>query len=72
MWTPDSKEVPKEVMITGSWIKWQAFDKLSKELSENGEVYFRITLTLHPGTYQYKYIVDGEWRCDVSAPMIED
>ena len=24
--------------------------------------YFSCTLNLNPGVYQYKYIVDGEWR----------
>ena len=25
-------------------------------------------LTLPPGTYQYRYVVDGEWRADPANP----
>jgi hypothetical protein len=49
------------VIIKGSWKKWQADDHLSKEFRENGETFFRISMTLHPGTYSYKYLVDGQW-----------
>lgn len=27
---------------------------------------------LPPGKYQYKWIVDGEWKCVQSAPLIYD
>ncbi len=33
---------------------------------------FRIDLGLSPGFYQYKYVVDGEWKCDPSEPIVED
>jgi hypothetical protein len=72
IWEVEGREAPKEVLIKGSWKKWQAVDRLSREVSELGEVFFRISLMLHPGTYQYKYIVDGEWREDPKAPSLLD
>ena len=72
IWEAPSKDVPKEVMIQGSWKKWQAVDRLTREVDEAGRVFFRISLTLHPGTYQYKFIVDGEWRCDELSPSSTD
>jgi hypothetical protein len=60
------------VLITGSWTKWQTVEKLAKETNENGELYFRISLTLLAGTYEYKYIVDGEWTYDPKSLTTDD
>jgi hypothetical protein len=60
------------VLITGSWGKWQIKERLSKEVTENGEVFFRINLTLLAGTYEYKYIVDGVWKYNPKAPTVDD
>ena len=72
VWESLSKEPPKDVTIKGSWKKWQADDHLTREVRENGEVFFRITMTLHPGVYQYKYIIDGQWECDPNSPLALD
>jgi len=29
-------------------------------------------LTLLAGTYEYKYIVDGEWKYDSKMPVVDD
>jgi hypothetical protein len=36
VWYPDFKAIPKEVLITGSWTKWQTVEKLSLLNNENG------------------------------------
>lgn len=72
IWKPESKSSPGEVLIAGSWTKWQTVEKLAKETNENGEVYFRISLTLLAGTYEYKYIVDGDWTYDPKSPTTDD
>jgi hypothetical protein len=72
VWNPEGRDVPSEVLITGSWTKWQTVERLSREANENGEVYFRISLTLLAGNYEYKYIVDGDWRYDPKLPVVDD
>lgn len=67
VWEPSQKELPKEVLICGSWKKWQTFDRLVREVRENGEIFFRVSLTLSPGIYHYKFIVDGSWQIDPLA-----
>jgi 5'-AMP-activated protein kinase regulatory beta subunit len=72
VWTPEGREIPNEVLISGSWKKWQILEKLSKEVKETGETFFRINLTLLTGTYEYKFVVDGEWRYDPTSPVVDD
>jgi len=72
IWTPDGKDIPNEVLITGSWRKWQTLEKLTKETKETGEVFFRISLTLLTGIYEFKYVVDGEWKIDPKCPSVDD
>eukprot|EP00828_Plagiopyla_frontata_P037237 TRINITY_DN4897_c0_g1_i2.p3 TRINITY_DN4897_c0_g1~~TRINITY_DN4897_c0_g1_i2.p3 ORF type:complete len:109 (+),score=19.59 TRINITY_DN4897_c0_g1_i2:190-516(+) len=40
--------------------------------SKNYSNFFYIELNLHPGTYQYKYIVDDEWRLDPAARQMDN
>ena len=37
--------------------------------SEGQERVWTKVLTLEPGTYQYRYVVDGEWREDPANPQ---
>ncbi len=72
VYEPDPLHIPNEVLITGSWKKWQTLDKLNREVDDLGQVYFRRSLTLHAGTYQYKYVVDGDWKYDPTEPLLDD
>ena len=64
---PSLKKVPlriraegaKEVVITGDFTKW-AKDKVRLTPAMSGE--WVTLLELAPGEYQYRLIVDGEWR----------
>lgn len=55
------KDVPgKSVAVAGSFSDWQP-----KTMSDkNGDGVYRCRLLLTPGEYQYKFLVDGEWRSD--------
>eukprot|EP00873_Tetraselmis_striata_P021949 jgi/Tetstr1/442213/TSEL_030360.t1 len=50
----------EEVGLIGSFSNWENAMPLGKS-SETGD--FVRTLPLTPGTYQYKYLVDGKWMC---------
>lgn len=50
-----------KVFLTGSFNDWS---ETKKPLKETAEGWFSGYLLLHPGTYEYKFIVDGEWRVD--------
>ena len=60
-WTNSSAD---DVYISGSWDNWQTFHKLPNGLG-------RAPMALQPGvTYLYKFIVNGEWHIDRSAPSV--
>lgn len=58
---------PQNVYITGTFNGWHishpAF-KCAWNASEGG---YSITLTLPPGRYEYKFVVDGRWIHDPQA-----
>lgn len=46
------------VFVTGAWDNW----RIKTPLSRRGPLDpFFVVLSLPPGMYQYKYIVDGNW-----------
>ncbi len=60
-----------DVRIAGDFNGWVP-DKGVRSLIESegaGRIWTKI-LQLPPGTYQYRYVVDGEWREDPSNPQV--
>jgi hypothetical protein len=57
------------VEVTGSFAAWTR--KLPLTLSATGET-FDATLDVAPGTYVYKFVVDGVWTTAPSAPVASD
>ena len=55
----------KAVFVAGSFNNWQPVRKLEEK---NNDGVYRCRLLLEPGEYQYKFLVDGEWRSDASNP----
>jgi hypothetical protein len=58
-----------EVRIAGDfngWIPDRGVDS-QVESEGSGRVWTKV-LRLPPGTYQYRYVVDGEWRSDPDNP----
>ena len=52
----------KAVYLAGSFNAWNPAAKQMKDAKKNG-VYSTIVL-LAPGTYEYKFVVDGVWQAD--------
>jgi 1,4-alpha-glucan branching enzyme len=55
----------REVVVTGDFTAWS---REGLRLTSGGSGNWGTTLKLVPGEYQYRLIVDGEWRDDPSAP----
>ncbi|MCE9562639.1 MAG: glycogen-binding domain-containing protein [Planctomycetes bacterium] len=51
----------KLVTITGSFCHWAPE---GHPLRHDGHGTWKTTLSLQPGRYEYRFIVDGEWRDD--------
>lgn len=54
----------REVVVTGEFTGW-AKDKVRLEKRSDGE--WSAAIDLAPGRYQYRLLIDGEWRDDPSA-----
>ena len=55
----------RQVFVAGSFCDWQPKYKLVDR--DNSGIYSGRVL-LAPGEYQYKFVVDGEWRLDSANP----
>lgn len=51
----------KSVRIVGNFNNWSEEGKM---LKRNGSRIWKTTLMLQPGTYEYKFLVDGKWEND--------
>lgn len=49
----------KEVVVTGDFTDWSK-DRLKMSRAADGE--WKATLSLPPGEYQYRLLVDGQWQ----------
>ncbi|MBI4657572.1 MAG: glycoside hydrolase family 13 [Verrucomicrobia bacterium] len=54
----------REVYLSGSFNNWSC-SSLPMRKDEKGVWRLRVPLT--PGRHEYRYIVNGEWRCDTWA-----
>lgn len=54
----------REVILTGDFTGW-AKDKIRLTKGQNGE--WTGSIDLAPGEYQYRLLVDGQWRDDPTA-----
>ncbi len=52
----------REVSVAGSFNDWDPTQKKLSDKKGTG-VYTGFSL-LEPGTYEYKFVVDGDWRLD--------
>ncbi|EGD72550.1 Prkab1b protein [Salpingoeca rosetta] len=58
------REAASQVMVAGTFNRWEDHVPLQKQRDGS----FSTIMHLKPGEYQYKYLVDGEWRHDPDAP----
>jgi len=61
-----SLEAPgaQEVGLAGTFNGWEARARL---LKRDGRGVWSTSLTLTPGTYEYRFLVDGAWQNDPGA-----
>ena len=66
-----SDAAASEVCIAGDFNGWIPDKGVESRLADDGSerVWTKI-LHLPPGTYQYRYVVDGEWREDPHNPQV--
>ncbi len=55
----------RQVFVAGSFNDWQPTQKLT---DREGRGVYTCRILLAPGDYQYKFVVDGEWRLDSDNP----
>ena len=56
------------VEVEGSFDNWQS----RQTLHRSGNREFAIVMSLRPGVYQYKFIVDGQWKYAPEQPAMYD
>jgi 5'-AMP-activated protein kinase regulatory beta subunit len=56
-----------EVLLTGSFSNWR--ESVVLKPGEGDEM--STTLSLAPGSYEYKFIVDNQWRYDGKQPVVK-
>jgi 5'-AMP-activated protein kinase regulatory beta subunit len=75
-WAAEPKQVPTVILwahggsvvqLEGSFDNWRQRHQMQK----SGKDYTLVKL-LSPGVYQYKFIVDGQWRHDPNLPSMYD
>lgn len=55
-------EVGSKVFLAGSFNDW---NPTAKEMTDKkNEGVYSVALSLAPGTYQYKFVIDGTWCAD--------
>ena len=59
-------EAGSEVFVAGSFNGWD-FKKHPMIDNPNSGIY-KATVPLAPGRYEYKFVVNGEWRVDPNCP----
>lgn len=62
------KEGGEEVFITGTFCDWKKIIKMHK----NNDNIFEAQILLIKGKYEFKFIVDGIWKCSSYYPQIKD
>ena len=56
-----------EVLLAGDFNHW---NPKSHPMKNAGDGEWQKTLMLKPGTYEYKFVVDGRWQTDDQNPLI--
>lgn len=57
----------EKVILTGDFNQWNLKKKGMKKGSSGA---WEATLLLSPGTYEYKFIVDGKWQMDPANSQV--
>ncbi|OGG55495.1 MAG: hypothetical protein A3F84_18790 [Candidatus Handelsmanbacteria bacterium RIFCSPLOWO2_12_FULL_64_10] len=57
----------EEVTLCGTFNNWETH---SQRLRRDKKGVWGTSLVLEPGTYEYRFLVDGEWQNDPDAEMV--
>jgi len=60
--------IAQDVQIAGDFSNWEPVEDIMVKQNENK--IWKGTVQLEPGKYQYKFIVDGEWKIDPCNPEV--
>jgi hypothetical protein len=63
---PDGR--PSKLFLAGSFNDWNPANEKYLMTDDDGDGTWSITVKLPPGTYQYKFVIDGNWTKDPSSP----
>jgi hypothetical protein len=63
---PDGK--PSKLFLAGNFNNWNPADAKYLLNDDDGDGMWSITVSLPPGTYQYKFVIDGQWTKDPHSP----
>ncbi|MFH1569800.1 MAG: glycogen-binding domain-containing protein [Gemmatimonadota bacterium] len=55
----------KSVFLAGSFNHW---DATGCPMKQSGKGLWTSQVPLEPGTYEYRFVVDGEWQDDPACP----
>jgi hypothetical protein len=58
----------KKIFLAGSFNEWNPSNAQYLMKDDDGDGVWSITVKLAPGTYQYKYVIDGKWTQDPYGP----
>ena len=59
-----SPDAPRRVSLVGDFNNW---DPKKHPMRDKGEGLWQKAVLLEPGTYEYKFWVDGEWEIDENS-----
>lgn len=59
----------RAVSIAGTFNGWSAH---ATPMRKDAEGRWSVSVRLRPGRYEYKLVVDGEWRCEAASPDLEN
>ena len=55
----------REVFLLGDFNDW---DPTASPMKKDGQGLWKTSMLLAPGRYEYKLLVDGQWRLDANNP----
>jgi hypothetical protein len=58
----------RKIYLAGNFNSWNPSDDKFLMKDDDNDATYSITVKLAPGTYQYKYVIDGAWTKDPFAP----
>jgi predicted small lipoprotein YifL len=63
---------PSAIFLAGSFNGWKPDDPNYALDDADGDGTWELTVPIDPGSYQYKFVVDGTWTQDKSNPKDAD